>query len=39
VNAEDRRVAQSQLDHPAKAMLVREKTIREAGDAKQGELF
>ena len=39
VTAEDRRVAQSQLDHPAKAMLVREKTIREAGMVGQGELF
>ena len=40
VTAEDRRVAQSQLDHPAKAMLVREKTIREAGaSGAQGDLF
>ena len=40
VNAEDRRVAQSQLDHPAKAMLVREKTIRDAGaSGEQGSLF
>jgi len=39
VTAEDRRVAQSQLDHPAKAMLVREKHIRDAGAVGQGELF
>ena len=39
VNAEDRRVAQTSLHGRAMSELVREKTIREAGDAKQGELF
>ena len=39
VTADDRRIAQAQLDHPAKAMLVREKRIREAGDAGQMGLF
>ena len=39
VTAEDRRIAQTSLHGRAMSELVREKTIREAGDAKQGELF